>query len=236
MNALACEVELAAAEEYLAGLDAEARVDWALERLPGAAVLSSSFGVQAAVMLHLMNRRAPGIPVVLLDTGYLFPETYRFVDELVARLRLNLKVYRAELSRAWQEARFGRLWEQGEAGLDHYHRLNKIEPMERALAELEARTWFAGLRRSQSTSRAHLPFVQRLADGRYKCHPLADWSDRDVWRYLKRYDLPWHPLWHEGYVSVGDTHSTRAWTPGMDTEETRFQGLKRECGLHTEIG
>lgn len=215
-------------------MDAEARVAWALEHLPGRHVLSSSFGVQAAVMLHLVNRLAPGIPVVFLDTGYLFPETYRFADELTARLDLNVKVYRAETSAAWQEARFGRLWQEGEAGLERYHQLNKIEPMQRALAELGAGTWFAGLRRAQSSSRTHVAFVEDR-DGCCKCHPLADWSRHDVARYLKRYDLPYHPLWQEGYVSVGDTHTTRPAKPGMAPEDTRFFGLKRECGLHTEI-
>lgn len=236
MNAVESRVSLELGNRYLEKLDARARVAWALEHLPGAHVLSSSFGVQAAVMLHMVTREAPGIPVVLLDTGYLFAETYGFVDKLTERLDLNLKVYRSTLSPAWQEARFGRLWEQGEAGLDHYHRLNKIEPMQRALDELGATTWFAGLRRSQSPSRALIPFLEHLSDGRCKCYPLADWNDRDVWLYLKRYNLSYHPLWHEGYVSVGDTHSTRTREPGMTEEETRFLGIKRECGLHTEIG
>src|SRR5262249_45056948 len=90
-----------------AALDAESRVQWALENLPGNHVLTSSLGAQAAVSLHLMTRVSADIPVVLVDTGYLFPETYRFVDDLTARLKINLKVYRAELSPAWQEARYG---------------------------------------------------------------------------------------------------------------------------------
>lgn len=218
----------------LAPLTAEWRIGWALEHLPGAHVLSSSFGVQAAVMLHLMNSLSPGIPVILLDTGYLFPETYRFIDKLTERLALNLKVYRADLSPAWQEARYGQLWKQGLAGVERYNRVNKVEPMRRALAELNAGTWFAGLRRSQSDSRAATNFVD-YRDDRYKVHPIADWSDRDIWQYLKRHDLPYHPLWHEDYVSVGDTHTTRRWEPGMRDEDTRFFGIQRECGLHTEI-
>jgi phosphoadenosine phosphosulfate reductase len=222
---------LAEVNARLAQLGAEERVAWALEHVPGPHVLSSSFGAQAAVSLHMVSRQSPRIPVVLIDTGYLFPETYRFVDELTARLKLNLKVYRAELSPAWMEARYGRLWEQGVEGIDRYNRMRKVEPMQRALAELGATSWFAGLRRSQARTRANVAFAERR-DGRWKFHPLADWSDRDVWLYLKRHDLPYHPLWEQGYISIGDVHTSHRWEPGMDPDDTRFFGLKRECGLH----
>lgn len=181
-----------------------------------------------------MTRLMPDIPVILIDTGYLFPETYRFVDRLTTRLRLNLKVYRPQLSAAWQEARYGKLWEQGKPGLLRYNRLNKVEPMRRALDDLSVGTWFAGLRRIQSESRSSTPFVQ-YKNGRYKIHPIADWSNRDVWVYLKRHRLPYHPLWEEGYVSIGDVHTTRRLESGMREEDTRFFGLQRECGLHNEV-
>lgn len=215
----------------LGRLTAERRVAWALEHVPGEHVLSSSFGAQAAVSLHLVTRQRPQLTVVLIDTGYLFPETYRFVDELTERLALNLKVYRPLIGISWMEARHGRLWEQGIEGLDRYNQLRKIEPMQRALRELGAEGWFAGLRRSQARSRAGIDFVERK-DGRWKFHPLADWSDRDVGHYLARHGLPYHPLWQQGYVSIGDTHTSHRWEPGMDAEDTRFFGLKRECGLH----
>ena len=215
----------------LARLTAEQRVAWALEHVRGEHVLSSSFGAQAAVSLHLVTRQRPQLPVVLIDTGYLFPETYRFVDELTERLALNLKVYRPLIGVRWMEARHGRLWEQGIEGLDRYNQLRKVEPMQRALRELGAEGWFAGLRRSQARSRAGIDFVERR-NGRWKFHPLADWSDRDVGHYLARHGLPYHPLWQQGYVSIGDTHTSHRWEPGMDAEDTRFFGLKRECGLH----
>ncbi|MGI9331408.1 MAG: phosphoadenylyl-sulfate reductase [Gammaproteobacteria bacterium] len=217
--------------QRFATLEAEDRVAWALENLPGAHVLSSSFGAQAAVSLHLIASQRPDIPVIFVDTGYLFPETYRFVDELTQRLNLNLQVYRNEMSPDWQEARYGRRWEQGVTGLDDYNRDNKVEPMERALRELGASTWFAGLRRDQSISRADTPFLAWSGD-RWKVHPIADWSDRDVYLYLKRHDLPYHPLWEKGYVSIGDVHTTRSIHEVETEEQTRFFGLKRECGLH----
>ena len=225
---------LADLNRWLSQQDADARVDWMLDTLPGAHVLSSSFGAQAAASLHLVTSRRRDVPVILIDTGYLFAETYRFADTLTERLGLNLKVYRPQIGVAWMEARHGRLWEQGLDGIERYNRLRKVEPMQRALDELGARTWFAGLRRAQSASRAGTNFVE-LRNGRWKAHPIADWSDRDVGRYLARHELPYHPLWDEGYVSIGDVHTTHRWEPGMSADDTRFFGLKRECGLHLEV-
>lgn len=224
-------IDLQATNVRLEAMSAEERVVWALERLPGRHLLSSSFGIQAALMLHLVTRVAPRIPVVFIDTGHLFPETYRFVDALVVRLDLNLQVYRPEHSPAWLEARYGRLWEQGIKGIERYNRIHKVEPMQRAMQDLGAGTWFAGLRRVQSSTRGDIPVAQ-LRSGHYKVHPVIDWTERDLYRYLKQHRLPYHPLWEQGYVSVGDRHTSRPLEPGMLVEETRFFGLKRECGLH----
>jgi phosphoadenosine phosphosulfate reductase len=218
---------------WLEAHEAGERIAWALDTLPREHVLSSSFGAQSAALLHLVTRRCPEIPVVLIDTGYLFPETYRFADELTERLSLNLRVYRPEIGVAWMEARLGRLWEQGLEGIERYNRLRKIEPMRRALRELDARAWIAGLRRSQSETRRDIRVLE-LREGRWKLHPFADWTDRDLWDYAQRHRLPYHPLWERGYVSIGDVHTTRAVGDGMRAEDTRFFGLKRECGLHFE--
>jgi phosphoadenosine phosphosulfate reductase len=239
MRALAWDPDLARHEPAmldevnarLESVEAAERVRWALEHLPGTHALSSSFGAQAAVSLHLVTRLAPSVPVILVDTGYLFPETYRFVDELAVRLELNLKVYQPSVSPAWLEARHGRLWEHGLDGIERYNELRKSEPMQRALGELGVGTWFAGLRRDQSRSRRRLRPVE-FRDGRWKVHPILDWNDRQVFDYLRRHDLPYHPLWHEGYVSIGDWHTTRSLAEAGDAEATRFFGLKRECGLH----
>ena len=209
----------------------EERVAWALEHGQANPAMSSSFGAQAAVLLHMVTQQKPDIPVILIDTGYLFPETYRFADELHERLKLNLQVFRPLVSRAWMEARHGRLWEQGLVGIEQYNNLRKVEPMKRALDELEVKTWFTGLRRSQSTSRSNAPVLQ-LRGERLKVNPIVDWTDRDIWVYLKKHDLPYHPLWEQGYVSIGDFHTTSRWEPGMREEDTRFFGLKRECGIH----
>ena len=141
---------------------------------------------------------------------------------------------RSDVSPAWQERRHGRLWEQGLSGIEQYNRINKLEPMERALRDLNAGTWFSGLRRQQGKTRAEIAPIEFRRD-RYKVHPIFDWSDRDVGRYLKRHDLPYHPLWEKGYLSIGDWHTTRSLAESGSEEALRFFGLKRECGLHEEI-
>jgi phosphoadenosine phosphosulfate reductase len=232
-SAVAPAIDLAGLNAELRALGARARVERAACLLPDTQVLTSSFGAQAAVSLHLVTQALPGIPVVLVDTGYLFPETYRFVDQLTERLRLNLKVYGPLESPARLASRHGKLWEQGAAGIERYNRIHKVEPMQRALAELGVGTWFAGLRRQQAATRATIEPVQRIGPGRYKVHPIFDWTDRDVYDYLKRHDLPYHPLWEKGYVSIGDWHTTRPLgEAGDDADGTRFFGLQRECGLH----
>ncbi len=221
------------ANQLLAAMTAEQRVSWALENLPQSPMLSSSFGIQGAVMLKLVSEARADIPVVLTDTGYLFPETYQFIDYLTERLKLNLKVYRSDQSPAWQEAKYGKLWEQGEAGIKQYNQLNKVEPMTQALSDLAVGTWFSGLRRSQSSTRADKEVLE-ISRGTVKVYPIIDWSNRDVYQFLQKHDLPYHPLWEHGYVSVGDVQTTRKLEPGMSEEETRFFGLNRECGLHID--
>ena len=237
MSAPALSLDTDQIAEHNAWLEtqtAEQRVTWALKHGPAEAAMSSSFGAQAAVLLHMVSQQKPDVPVILIDTGYLFPETYRFADELTERLKLNLQVFRPLVSRAWMEARHGRLWEQGLVGIEQYNSLRKVEPMKRALKELGVGTWFTGLRRDQSGSRSRTPIVQQRGP-RLKVSPIADWSDRQVWHYLQAHDLPYHPLWHQGYVSIGDVHTTTRWEPGMKPEDTRFFGLKRECGIHEQL-
>ena len=126
---------LAVVNGQLETLSAEQRVAWALEHLPGEFVLVQ-FRHSGGGMSAPVTRIRPDIPVILIDTGYLFPETYRFIDQLTDQLKLNLQVFRAEQSPARQEARYGKLWEQGVEGIEKYNQINKVEPMNRALETL----------------------------------------------------------------------------------------------------
>lgn len=214
---------------------AEDRVKWAVEQFGDGLVMTTSFGIQAAVMLHLVTRVAPKIPVIFIDTGYLFPETYTFARDLTESLGLNLKKYVPAMTAAEQEALYGKQWEQGIDGLKRYNFINKVEPMDRAVRELGATAWLAGLRRTQGSTREALKVVQQQ-NKITKVHPIIDWDNRTVHRYLTEHGLNYHPLWDQGYVSVGDWHSTTKLLDGMKEEDTRFGGLKRECGLHETTG
>lgn len=211
--------------------EADGIVRWAHNTFGEGLVLSTSFGMQAAVMLHMVTQVVPDIPVIFIDTGFHFLDTYKFADTLTDRLKLNLKVYQAKQSAAWTLAQHGKLWEQGVEGLNKLDQIHKVEPMARALDELGATATLAGLRRGQTEHRKNLPTAVRQND-RYKVHPILTWSTKDVHDYLTKYDLPYHPLREQGYTSIGDWHSTLPITAGMDERDGRFGGLKQECGLH----
>jgi phosphoadenosine phosphosulfate reductase len=223
---LATELEALAAPERLALL---------ADRFAGRIVATSSFGLQAAVMLKLLKDHAPGIPVVFIDTGYLFPETYRYAEKLKERLGIELAVYQPRMTAARQEALYGRLWEQETEGLDSYARINKIEPMSRALKELGADVWISGVRRSQSSTRAEKPVLEQQSRT-LKVYPIIDWTDGMISRFVEDHELPPHPLAKLGYVTMGGWHSTRPATDTESAEETRFNGEKYECGLHLDSG
>jgi phosphoadenosine phosphosulfate reductase len=225
--AVADAATLARINTWLEARDADARVQWALDTRP-ARMLSTSFA-QAAVSLHLLTAHKPGIPVILIDTGYLFAETYRFADQLIERFDLNLKIFRPTISRAWMEARHGELWNDGRAGIERYNALRKVEPMKRALAELGVRTWFAGLRRNQSEPGRHADPAR--ARRTLEIPPAG------------RLERPRRVAVHESTTCPTTRCGTRATCPSVTTTPPRagagharrghaLFGLKRECGLH----
>ncbi len=217
----------------LEGAPAEGVIAWAAELFGEGLVLSTSFGIQSAVMLHLATRVVPDLPVIWVDTGYLPAETYRFAEELRERLALNLRVVQSPLSPARMEALHGRLWEHDDVeAVQLYDRVRKVEPMQRALDAVGATAWLSGLRADQTDYRKTLPVVSRQ-DGRFKILPILRWSAKDVHDYLRAHDLPDHPLFEQGYATVGDWHSSRPLSADDEHErDTRFGGLKQECGLH----
>lgn len=216
----------------LAPLRAGGRLRLLYEQLGDRLVVSTSFGLQAAVMLHLIHEHAPKIPVVFIDTGFLFPETYQYAEEVISMLDLDLRIYQPTVSAARMQALWGNLWENGKDGADRYGLITKVEPMNRALRETGADVWLSGLRRSQSSSRVDRPFVEQQKKT-IKAYPILDWADAQVDLYFHQNQLPRHPLAEKGYVTMGDWHSTRPAVDG-DTESTRFNGQKYECGLHLD--
>jgi phosphoadenosine phosphosulfate reductase len=180
--------------------------------------VACSFQKEASVILDLLLSVEPAARVFTLDTGVLFPETYETWRRIEQRYGIEIDVYRGE----WIDG----LWQRDP---DACCGMRKVEPLERALSDVDA--WITGLRRDQSPNRADTP---KLAPdpghpGKVKCAPLADWSEKDVWRYLVENDVPYHPLHDRGYDSIGCTHCT---APGGG-REGRWAGTdKIECGLH----
>ena len=219
--------------ENLAQATSEDIVRWANLEFADHLVMSTSFGIQSAVMLHLVTQIVPDIPIIWIDTGYLPKETYLFADELTKRLNLNLFVYQSEMSPARMESIYGKLWEKKDLeSLNLYDRIRKVEPIQRALKDLQAQAWLAGLRQNQTQFRKELNIVNKQGE-QYKILPILKWTSRDIYEYLTKHDLPYHPYFDQGYVSVGDWHSSRPLSFDDENErDTRFHGVKQECGLH----
>ena len=198
-------------------------------------VASSSFGLQASAMLHLIRKHAPDIPIIFVDTGYCFPETYQFSQSFIEDWELDIRVFNPAISAARQEALYGKLWEQSAEGNKKYALLNKVEPMNRALSEIGGDVWVSGLRRSQSSTRSDRAFAEKQK-ATMKVYPILDWADAQLEAYYHEHDLPRHPLEKEGFLTMGDWHSTRKPNVGETAEDTRFGGTKYECGLHQDSG
>lgn len=212
-------------------------LEWVMNEFDGRVAMSTSFGIQSAVLLHLATTVFPKIPVVWVDTGYLPAETYRYAEELTDTLGLNLQV--ASNSRwtpARMEALHGKLWESEDPeahGL--YGRMRKVEPLHNELAALEPNplVLLSGLRASQTKARANMQPIS-FSKGRFKALPMLRMTDEMVADYMDRNDLPAHPLQAKGYVTVGDWHSSRPVEEGEDPRNTRFGGKFQECGLHVD--
>ncbi len=209
-------------------------LEWATSALRRL-VVTSSFQSSGLVILHMMRDIHPGIPVVFLETGFHFPETLRFRDEIVERWGLELIVLRGE---------HGSVGRQNEVyGPELYRRdpdrcctINKVEPLQETLEDYDG--WISGLRRDQSEGRSSVRIVQTrlLSSGRAiaKIHPLANWSRQDAESYLERHDIPTHPLLEKGYASIGCWPCTRPVADGEDERAGRWSDRdKLECGLHT---
>jgi phosphoadenosine phosphosulfate reductase len=229
-------IDAAAANAALATLDPISQLHWGLTTFAESFALTTSFGIQSAVLLHMASRVSPSIPVIWVDTGYLTAETYRYAQQLCELLPIRLVVAQAELGPARMEALHGRLWETGQrADMESYLRIRKVEPLDQAFERLAVSCWASGVRSRQTD---HRRIMQHLAvvRGRWALHPLLAWTSRDVYYYMEEHSLPQHPLFAAGYSSVGDWHSSgpdKASDQGeSESRASRFGGLTQECGIH----
>lgn len=211
--------------QRLAGASPEAVLQWAIETFPGRVGLTCSFSGPGVVLAHMIARLDRRVPVIFLDTGFHFPETYAFKDQFVKQYNLNLVELRPSSDP-------GPLYETDP---DRCCFIRKVEPMQRALAGLDA--WITALRRDQSETRSQVDLLEyHEADGRplVKVLPLAHWTRKEVWSYILGNGIPYHPLLDQGYSSIGCWPCTQPTLPGGDERSGRWAGRgKTECGLHT---
>ena len=208
-------------------------IRWAVDTFRPDAALTSSFGGDSAAIIHMALQADPRISIRTVDTGFLFPETLQFAEELRRRWNLNLGVFRTRLSDA-DIARLKR--EHAVAPIDDRYCCGdyKREATERALAGL--RCWIAGLMRAEAVSRRKTPIVERLATGLVKVSPIAAWTPSQIEDYLRQHQLPHHPLWGQGYTSIGCALHTQKPIDPNNPRSGRWAGQnKTECGIH-EIG
>lgn len=203
---------------------------WVASTFGDRAVLTMSLQHEGVVIAHMLREIAPRTRILFIDTGYHFPETLAYRDELMRRLGLRIETIRPSLSHEEFVRRYGDDLHQRDPDL--CCRLNKVEPMRLALRGVEA--WINGRRRDQATTRRHLPILERLEGGIVKVNPLARWTAKDTYAYLSLHEIPLHPLFEQGYASIGCAPCTRPILAGEDERAGRWAGRgKTECGLHT---
>lgn len=222
------ELDLVRESERLEALSPEERLAFAVETFGEDLLFTSSFGAQSGVLLHLWSRVARHLPVVVIDTGFLFPETLAYRDALASRLGLTVKVLRPDVPTAEFVARYGADIQQSDP--DFCCGLNKVAPL--APLKERARAWVSGLRRDQSRSRSEIRILEQ-DEHLVRVHPLASFTRTDVADYLARHDIPAHPLAARRYLSIGCAPCTRALGDGEDERAGRWAWTgKTECGLH----
>lgn len=217
--------EIRAKAGEFSGAAPEAVLEWALATFPGRAGLTCSFSGAGVVLAHMISRLDRSVPIIFLDTGFHFPETYAFKDQFAAKYGINLVEFKPLTD-------CGPLYE---TDADRCCAIRKVEPMQRAIQGLDA--WINALRRDQSNTRSGVEVLEyHVLDGRpvVKVHPLAHWTRKEVWDYILGNGIPYHPLLDQGYSSIGCWPCTRQTLPGEEERAGRWSGKgKTECGLHT---
>ena len=194
--------------------------------------ISTAFGPEGCVLIHMAVAIWPEIPIFTVDTGFLFPESIALRARFIEKYQINLKVVEGAVSLIAQERLHGpRLYERD---TDQCCALRKVEPTDRALVGLDA--WIAGLRRDQGPSRAGIAIFERYdhqGAPLVKVNPLVGWSRKDTWAYLLKHGVPYNPLLDRGYPSIGCWPCTQPVSAGDDERAGRWGGQKAECGIHT---
>jgi phosphoadenosine phosphosulfate reductase len=203
---------------------------WAFETFGNEVAISSAFGAEGMALIDMASRVRKDFRVFTVDTEFLFPETYSLIDRIEHKYKIKIERVFSLLSPEEQERVHGAaLWSRDP---DQCCNLRKVEPLRRKLSELGA--WITSIRRDQTSFREGARKVEWDAKfGLVKVNPIADWSSKQVWRYLREHGVPYNSLHDQNYPSIGCTHCTRAVRPGEDPRAGRWPGTaKTECGLH----
>lgn len=205
----------------------------AIERYAPRIVLACSFGAEDVVLVDMIHRINPSVPLFYLDTDFLFPETLKTRDRIIEQYGLQpaqvIQVKSLLTPERQAELHGNALWSRDP---DRCCQLRKVEPLTRVLGGFDA--WITGIRRDQAPTRAHAKPIEW--DGKFqlaKINPLVRWTWANVWTYIKVYEVPYNELHDRNYPSIGCTHCTKPVMPGDDPRSGRWQGReKTECGLH----
>jgi|SRR5690554_1894167 len=193
---------------------------------------TSSFQSHSIPLLHIISEIDHRIPIYYLNTGYLFPETLAFKDELAERLNLNMIGLESAVPKSQQKDENGQLLFTSDP--DYCCYLNKTQPLEPILASFDV--WINGIRADQNANRAGMKVEEKTPQGALRYHPILDWTSKDIYEYRKAHNLPPHPLEKEGYLSIGCEPCTRKMLNGDDERTSRWFGMNKvECGLHTDL-
>ena len=193
---------------------------------------TSSFQTHSMVLLHILSRIDKTIPVYFMHTGYHFPETLQYRDDIQSLLDLNIRTVYSSTAKINQRDVNGKLLFASDP--DYCCHLNKVAPLEPVLAEHDI--WINGVRADQGEVRKNFGFEEKAKFGTIRFHPMLDWNNKMIYQYLNEYKIPRHPLEDKGYFSIGCEPCTRKWDLEMDSRDGRWYGLKKtECGLNTDL-
>ncbi len=218
----------------LINLSAQEVLEWGFDKFGNNLAFTTSFGIQSSVLLHLIQSSSlkNKVKIFWIDTGYLPKETYLYANMLINKLSLNIDILQSKISPAYMEAMYGKLWESNnEEDINKYHQIRKVEPLEEALKQYSISCWGSGVRSQQTKNRSKMKFIESIRD-RLSLRPILGWTQKEIFYYMEENQLPQHPLFAKGYSSIGDWHSSSAETEYTKGRDTRFGGIKQECGLH----
>ncbi len=218
-------MEINRLNDEVSDFDSEQLIKWAYKKFGNKLYALSSFGVDSAVMFELINKTGLNIPILTVDTGFLFNETYIYMGFLTQKYNLDVYVYGPDPDQI-KKIEKTKLWEKD---MKEYSQLTKLTPLSNAIKDLKVEALLSGVRHDQTQTRAKLKPIDVGSDGEFRIHPILNWDKNKINKFIKKEKLPRHPLFDKGYESVGDKTITK---PGKGRAGRKALGAEQECGIH----